>query len=83
MGFPYRIADTFKIIDTNRNRMRIQFILAASESMKVGIEGLVDKIEDNEKFIPITAYINDLERFDIHDLMDREEAASMSMELID
>jgi hypothetical protein len=63
--------------------MKIPFIPVIPESMKDSMESLVKSIEDNEKFIPVTAKGGDLDRFDLHDMLGREEAVRMCMELID
>lgn len=83
IDFAYRIADTYKTIDTNRTWMKIPFIPVIPESMKESMEALVKAIEENEKFIPVTAKGGDLDRFDLHDMLGREEAVRMCMELID
>jgi hypothetical protein len=83
LDFSKAIADTYKTIETNRTWMKIPFIPIVPESMKDAIGSLVDDIEANEKVIPISARLNELERFDIHDMCGREEAIRMCMELID
>ena len=81
--FTKAIADTYRTIDINRTWLKHPFMPICPETMVNSITEVFAKIENNEKIIPVSTGMKQIDELDFHEITGREEAITRCVELID